>query len=227
MDGSTPRGTTPLLPPAGHGAAVPSREHVVRCRAGGHLRAILDPGITLAIWERPLPPGIAGGLDRRPVADWPALRIETTADGVRADLAATMPAPLPRPLSADIVRLVRLYAGMVATRTVHLRLDTVTGNGCRYFHADSVGIRLLCTYRGRGTQWLPDGAVNRDALGSGDNAAVAPDPHRIRSLAAGQVALLKGEAWPGNRGNGIVHRSPPADPKAGPRLLLCLEHEAD
>lgn len=227
MDGLSSPWTAPLVPPADHGAAFPSRGHVVRCRAGGHLRAILDPGITLAIWERPLPPGIAGGLDRHPVADWPTLRVETTADGVRTDLAAAMPAPLPHPLSADIVRLVRLYAGMVAARAVHLRLDTVTGNGCKFFHADSVGIRLLCTYRGRGTQWLPDGAVNRDALGTGDNAAVAPDPHRIQSLTVGQVALLKGAAWPGNRGNGIVHRSPPADPRTGPRLLLCLDHEVD
>ncbi|WP_280109885.1 DUF1826 domain-containing protein [Azospirillum sp. B506] len=44
-------------------------------------------------------------------------------------------------------------------------------------------------------------------------------------MSAGDVALLKGEGWPGNRGRGLVHRSPPAAPSGAPRLLLCLDHD--
>ncbi|MGQ9371686.1 DUF1826 domain-containing protein [Azospirillum sp. ST 5-10] len=123
--------------------------------------------------------------------------------------------------------MTRPGTGMVATRTVTLRLEAVEDDGCAYFHADRVGIRLLCTYRGAGIQWLPDGAVNRGALDSGNNAAVLADPGRVRSVAPGHVALLKGEAWPGNRGRGLVHRSPPAERKNPPRLLLALDHEVD
>ncbi|WP_343055255.1 DUF1826 domain-containing protein [Azospirillum oleiclasticum] len=196
----------------------------MRCTTGGGLRAILEPDVTLAVWERSLPPEIGAGLDRMPAAGWPSLRVETTAARVRGDLAAAWPDPLPDALTADIVHLVRLYADLTATRKVAVRLETVAGHGCRYFHADSVGIRLLCTYRGAGTLWLPDDAVVRKALGRGDNAAVAPDPSRIRALACGHVGLMKGEAWPRNRGRGLVHRSPPADPRHGPRLLLCFDH---
>jgi hypothetical protein len=55
---------------------------------GGELRAILEPHVTLAVWERSLPPDIAAGLDHTPAAGWPSLRIETTAASVRGDLAA-------------------------------------------------------------------------------------------------------------------------------------------
>lgn len=196
----------------------------MRCSTGGELRAILEPQVTLAVWERCLPSGIAAGLDRTPAAGWPSLRVETTAASVRGDLAAAWPDPLPDGLTADVVHLVGLYADLTAARKLAVRLETVAGHGCRYFHADNIGIRLLCTYRGAGTLWVPDDAVDRSALGRGDNAAVAPDPSRVRALACGHVGLLKGEAWPGNRGRGLVHRSPPADPRHGPRLLLCLDH---
>lgn len=217
VDGFTPSSAHP-----------PVRVHAVRCDTGGALRAILEPSVTMAVWTRPLPPGIAAGLDRIPAAAWPSLRVETTALRVRGDLAAAwrqrLPDALPDVLSSDVAGLVRLFEELTAAPAVTVRLEAVAGNGCRYFHADNVGIRLLCTYRGAGTLWVPDDAVDRSALGRGDNAAAVPDPSRIRALSAGHVGLLKGDAWPGNRGRGLVHRSPPADRHHGPRLLLCLDH---
>jgi hypothetical protein len=37
------------------------------------------------------------------------------------------------------------------------------------------------------------------------------------------VAILKGEAYPGNAGAGCIHRSPPAGPGRRARLLLCID----
>lgn len=225
MDGRAAFDALALAGATAPAVAAPLPGHVVRCRAGGHLRAIHDPAVTLAIWQRRLPPALVRGIDRFTVADWPGVRLATTADTVRGDLGRTAARHLPAPMAADIARMVRLYAGMVATRTVALRLDAVADDGCAYFHVDHVGVRLLCTYRGAGTLWLPDDAVNRTALGTGNNDAVSAGPGRVRSLATGHVALAKGEAWPGNRGRGLVHRSPPADAKGPPRLLLVLDHE--
>ncbi|WP_272910986.1 DUF1826 domain-containing protein [Falsiroseomonas oryziterrae] len=42
-------------------------------------------------------------------------------------------------------------------------------------------------------------------------------------MALSAAAILKGEAYPGNAGFGCIHRSPPAAPGAGARLLLCLD----
>lgn len=222
MDLDAP-GHAPGRRPAGWNAG----PHVALCRTAAELSAIRQPGVTLALWRRPLPTGLAAQLARFTGADRPSFRLATTPDEAEEDIAAALPAArrTAGPLLDDIARLVRLYADLVGCPAVMLRLDSVTGDGCRFFHADHVGLRLLCTYQGAGTQWLPDEAVNRPALGRGDNDAVIADPTRLQTFGAGHVGLLKGESWPGNRGRGLVHRSPPAAPSGLSRLLLCLDHD--
>ncbi|WP_377811409.1 DUF1826 domain-containing protein (plasmid) [Azospirillum sp. A29] len=208
----------PAAGPTGHGQPA-------RCRTANALSVIRRSDVNLAVWHRRLPAGISGQCAQLAEQDWPSFQLATTSDEVTADLAAALPSRWNAgPLFDDIVHLVTVYAGILGCTAIRLRLDSMSGDGCRFFHVDHVGLRLLCTYRGAGTQWLPDGAVTRPALGRGDNDAVLSDPRRIRMLHAGHVALLKGEAWPGNRGRGLVHRSPPADPSGARRLLLCLDH---
>lgn len=205
--------------PGGHG-------HVALCRTANALPVIQRSDVTLAVWQRRLPAGVAAQCATLGTADRPSFRLATTVDDAAADLAAALPTRwIDGPLLPDVLHLVRVYADIVGCPALRLRLDSVADDGCRFFHVDHVGLRLLCTYQGAGTHWLPNGAVTRSALGRGDNAAVLSDPRRLRTLRAGHVALLKGEAWPGNRGRGLVHRSPPADPSGAPRLLLCLDHD--
>ena len=44
----------------------------------------------------------------------------------------------------------------------------------------------------------------------------------IKYLNQGDVALLKGEAWEGNEGSGLIHRSPTLDSNSR-RLLLTID----
>ena len=207
---------------------------MVRCRTFADLERIRSPEVTVAILERSLPSDVAGAMAHPArLRHFAGVRLETTAKRARAELPRALADAGLGGVSArdalvrDVARLGAVFAGITGAATLRVRLEPVPGDGCKYFHADSVGIRLLCTYRGPGTWWLPDDAVERAALGGGDNAAIVRDPARIQVLAAGQVALLKGDAWPGNRGRGAVHRSPPADRGAGPRLLLSIDHETD
>lgn len=78
-------------------------------------------------------------------------------------------------------------------------------------------MRLLTTYAGSGSQWLEEGVIDRSRLQL-DQPAV----DNIRQLAAGDVALLKGEKWIGNEGAGLIHRSPLTAPGER-RLLLSLD----
>jgi hypothetical protein len=64
--------------------------------------------------------------------------------------------------------------------------------------------------------------VARGGLRRGDNAAVVQDRRLVRRLAPFTVGVFKGDAFPGNAGSGIVHRSSPGTARA-PRLLLCLD----
>ena len=98
---------------------------------------------------------------------------------------------------------------------------------CPKFHVDKVPCRLITTYTGVATEWLPHDRVNRRFLGPGAPTVVGSAPGICESgdielLETGAVALLKGESWEGNEGCGLVHRSPSiADGRK--RLLLTID----
>ena len=85
---------------------------------------------------------------------------------------------------------------------------------CPRFHVDHVPCRLITTYTGVTTQWLPHTSVDRSKLGKGNNgkkdeeSGLFGQSTDIKQLCVGDVALLKGESWYGNSGAGLVHRSP-------------------
>lgn len=196
--------------------------HVVTAAAAGVLQAIRDPAVTLAIWTRTPPRGLAR------FAEMLAARAPfcLVAEGRPGPAAAALGADLPETIAcgrtrlvADIARLGALFAEIAGAATVRLRLEAIDGPACKLFHADRVGLRLLCTYAGPGTEWVPDEAVDRSALG--DNTRALIRPAAIRHLPRFAVGLFKGDAYPGTDGRGIVHRSPPV--RAVPRLLLCLD----
>jgi hypothetical protein len=197
------------------------------------LACILDPLVNICVWQRSLRPeiieycyearaGRSGSVERFAAVD--GLDIE--------DLLAPLPRGRGRAeLRADIQALVARYAALVGCKRVKASLEVVETDSCRKFHADLVGVRLLCTYAGPGTQWVPNASARREMLSQprlafeAANQAIAPKQEAVRQVATGDVALLKGEAWPGNRGNGIIHRSPPIEREGERRLLLTLDSQ--
>jgi|SRR3989344_1085088 len=77
------------------------------------------------------------------------------------------------------------------------------------FHTDKVELRLICTYLGRGTEWVSNDNVNRESLTNGEdiNSRIR-DQSKIYQIKPFWVALMKGELYVGNRGREIIHRSP-------------------
>lgn len=196
--------------------------HAVTARSATVLRAIRDPMITLAVWTR-LPPRGLRGVAEALAAQAPFTlaaedRPGPAAASVTVDLPGTAGCGQTR-LAADIARLASLFGEIAGTTAVRIRLEAIDGPGCRLFHADHVGLRLLCTYAGPATEWVPDDAVDRAALG--DNARAITRHSAVRRLPRFAVGVLKGEAFPGNAGRGIIHRSPPV--RSSPRLLLCID----
>lgn len=189
----------------------------LRVTSAAALAAVREQGVNLALWHRPAPPAVRREAARL-VAGAPFC---VTAEGRPAMLGDAL-APLAPMLAADIARLAAAFAAVAGTITVHGRLEALTDEGCRMFHADAVGLRLLCTYAGAGTEWVPEHGVVRGGLRRGDNAAAVPDRRLVRRLAPFTVGVFKGDAFPGNAGRGIVHRSAPGSARA-PRLLLCLD----
>lgn len=131
-------------------------------------------------------------------------------------------------LSEDIAQLVDMFCSLFDLKLAGLRLTALNHAMCPRFHVDKVPCRLVTTYQGVGSQWLPNHQVDRTKLGSGNQgkpdelSGLFPNMSDIQQLKQGQVALLKGENWEGNEGSGLVHRSPQL-PNNTRRLLLTLD----
>lgn len=181
------------------------------------LLEILRPEVNLAIWLRETPPTL-----RRALAAVTATPFQATAeaapDALVDALALQLPPGIPPELLLDIHGLAVAFATIASQARLRARLEVVTDDACHRFHADAVGLRLLCTYRGAGTQWLalPGGGAAARQLGT-------TPPLPLEALGTGAAAILKGEAHPGQAGRGCIHRSPPLPPGAPARLLLCLD----
>ena len=190
------------------------------------LTRIFEPDIQLAQWARPRNPLIADWLDENRLALGTGFR-QTLARGEAPDLRALPPGPGRDALADDLALLADMLGDLLDAQTIGVRLEVVQRAMCPRFHVDRVGIRMLCTYRGPGTEWIEEHAVDRRFLGGGANGL--PDEssgllrpgHRIHAIDPFDVALLKGSLWQSNQYRGIVHRSPAvAD---APRVLVALD----
>jgi hypothetical protein len=185
---------------------------------------IARPGVELAAWQRAPDPACADWLAAIPTPDLPTCRLEVSPDDAARALhahfdACGTPSGEPRDaFVADIAGLVSSFAALASTRSVRLRLDAVTGDACRRWHRDCVPLRMVCTYRGPGTLWVPP------AFGAAALARPDDDAPQAMAFEAGDVALFKGCGWPGQvHDGGIVHRSPRIAGTGITRLMLVLD----
>jgi len=132
------------------------------------------------------------------------------------------------PLFNDICYLAFMFCELFDQKKLWLRLDGIDHPMCPRFHTDKIKCRLVTTYVGPATQWLPQDSVDRSKLGYGndgkpdDESGLFSSVDDIRQLETGHVALLKGESWQGNESKGIVHRSPHSDSNYR-RLYLTID----
>ena len=90
---------------------------------------------------------------------------------------------------------------------------------CQRYHIDNVSMRLLVTYAGIGTEWLPENAADRKAYYRGmSNEQILKDPSKRKFMDIWDVAIFRGGP------NGLLHRSPDAALK-GQSIMMRLDHE--
>ena len=131
-------------------------------------------------------------------------------------------------ISKDVANLVGMFCTLFDLKQVGLRLAVLDRAMCPRFHVDRVPCRLLTTYLGVATEWLPHHNADRSRLGIGnqgkpdEESGIMNSDKDIKYLNQGDVALLKGEAWEGNEGAGLIHRSPKLNSNSQ-RLLLTID----
>lgn len=185
----------------------------------------------LCVWQRELPPEITHYSDYLLNHHHFAIeiRLSGTLTELERELTKALPANCARQAFIDnIIILGDMLTCLLGAKAVGMRLCVAGSATCPRFHVDKLGCRLITTYRGPATQWLDNNDIDRNKLGPG--AEGKPDsesglysrPDSIYQLSAGDVALLKGELWPGNEGKGIVHRSPPLE-ESQRRLFVTMD----
>lgn len=131
-------------------------------------------------------------------------------------------------LSEDIAELVDMFCCLFELERAGLRLTALDKAMCPRYHVDKIPCRLVTTYHGIATEWIPHNQVDRTKLGRGnqgksdDQSGLYQSPNDIHQLTQSDVALLKGEMWEGNENAGLVHRSPSVI-EGDQRLLLTLD----
>jgi hypothetical protein len=192
------------------------------------LLGIAEPGVNLALWRRSSLPAVSRELLSLRACDLPDVRCTTTQATFDDDVDKLLRQHELNPADfgcwlGDLCRLAKYFFAVSAGWEVTLRLLTTADDDCRRFHFDRTRLRLLCTYRGPGTEWLTDAQVDRDAQrnGAANHRIVRfGEPERFEPFWAG---ILKGDAYPGNAGGGLMHRSPQIAGSGQTRVLFCLD----
>lgn len=204
-------------------------EHVSAGPWATVLADIYRDEINLAVWQRTPQPEIAltvQDLVRR--SQLVQLSLAVSPSTAQLSISKALNVDTHDALCEDIVELVDMFSELFDCAQLGLRFTTLDRAMCPRFHVDRLGCRLITTYTGAATEWLPHERVDRSRLGMAsaglaDHASgVYASEQHVQRLEPGDVALLKGEGWEGNEGRGIVHRSP-AIPAGEKRLLLTLD----
>lgn len=178
----------------------------------GHLAAKLATPAGGVVWTRPIPQHVRDWLDKCPLTMLPEARFILTGGNVGVCLRQQFARLGHSNTSAinwlveDAVRLADCVQSTEDKPYLRLRLDVVTDNACAKFHQDRVFARMICTYRGPGTEFC----ANRSGA------------TEIVQLETGTAAFIKGQLWPEPHID-LYHRSPPISGTGIARLVLVLD----
>ena len=176
---------------------------------------LFDGNTAGVIWRRRMQERVQSWLDVLPVEQLPTGRIVLPVSQVRSAVTelmniSEMPDCAERQLLLDdICLLAHEFDELFAPTYLRLRFDVVTTNKCPKFHIDYVAARLLCTYRGVGTEYSFLDDQQRPA-------EIFPTPN-------GAVIVFRGTKWPTDCANNLVHRSPEINDVNETRLLFVID----
>ena len=190
---------------------------------------IYDEDINLVIWQRQFPTRFKDLVDHF-VTSGPRPRFSTTLNPKEAHavMLEEMGDSCFSELADDISELVEMFCFLFGLNHTGLRMRVLRDPMCPKFHVDHVPCRMVTTYSGVATEWLPHRRVNREKLGlssadkSDHESGLYEDESDVQKMVFAEVALMKGEGWKGNQNAGLVHRSPTVA-VGERRLILTLD----
>ena len=176
---------------------------------------LFDGNTAGVVWRRCMQQGMRSWLDTLPVDQLPTGRIVLPVLKVRSAVTELMniskmsDCAERQLLLDDICLLAHKFSELFTSAYLRLRFDVVTTNKCPKFHIDHIAARLLCTYKGAGTEYSFLDDRKRPA-------EIFPTPNCA-------AIVLRGTKWPTDCANNLVHRSPKINDENETRLLLVID----
>ena len=116
----------------------------------------------------------------------------------------------------DIAHLCKIFSDIQNTNSISMWLGSK--RGCKRYHIDNVPQRLLVTYSGEGTEWLPDDAADKIAYLNGEpNEKILKNSKKKQFVNEWDIAIFKGGS------EGLLHRTPDSALNKN-SILLRLDH---
>jgi hypothetical protein len=112
------------------------------------------------------------------------------------------------PLRRDIEQLAGRFSALMGCDTIRLRLEGVVSDACRKIHGDYTDVRLITTYAGPGTQYIPQDTPVSQA--------------ELVDMPTGWIGLFKGRGLHPEHAP-CLHRSPPIIASGERRLVLVID----
>lgn len=195
----------------------PPRAHVPLQAVGclSDLNAILDDAVDGVMLKRRVPLAVQSALDSMPLEPVMGERLclpsDHVADAVRHLFAewGLGDGEAKEWLAEDVQALAMHFAQILSITNVTLRFEVIHDDACRRFHRDAIRARLICTYRGAGTEF--------------GVAEPGDEPDIVETAPTGCPIILKGKAWPGSKAPTLVHRSPPIEGTGMLRLVVVID----
>ena len=117
---------------------------------------------------------------------------------------------------SDMEEVCKTFCYMENTNSLSFWLGT--RRGCRRYHVDNVSKRLIVTYAGQGTEWIPNNSADRRAYEAGEpNKNIIRNKNDLNFIDEWSIAIFKGGS------DGILHRTPDTALN-GPSILMRLDH---
>ena len=121
-----------------------------------------------------------------------------------------------QPWIEDMANLCEMFC--ITEKSSYISFSISSHRGCRRYHIDNVPLRLLVTYAGQGTEWLPDEFANKRAYANGEpNEKIIKDISKKQFVGEWDIALFKGGP------EGLLHRTPDSALNKN-SILIRLDH---
>ena len=116
----------------------------------------------------------------------------------------------------DMRKISTIFCDIMGSESISFSLGT--SRSCTRYHIDNVPMRLLITYFGQGSEWLPRSAANYKAYFKGKkNEKIIKDTTERKFIDTWDIATFRGGT------KGILHRTPESALKS-PSLQMRLDH---